>query len=60
MDTSFTHCLFHLLWCDTNVPWQFYLHKTNGANEELAGRLFYGREVQGGNRHTDCSIILTA
>lgn len=61
MDTSFTHCLFHLLWCDTNVPWQFYLHKTNGANEELVsdGEL---RETQMTNYFSnlypiDCAVL---
>ncbi|EFC94479.1 hypothetical protein CLOSTHATH_07341, partial [Hungatella hathewayi DSM 13479] len=39
---------------------QFNLHKTNAANEELVISLNYGREVQGGNRYTDCSIIITA
>ena len=45
--TSFTHCLFHLLWCDTNEHCrQFNLHKTNAANEELVISLGNGREVQ--------------
>ena len=54
--TSFTHCPFYLLWCDTNAPWRWFnLHKTNAANEELVSRLIYGRKVQGGIRYTDCS-----
>ena len=54
--TSFTHCLFNLLWCDTNAPKRWInLHKTNAANEELVSRLFYGRKAQGEIRYTDCS-----
>ena len=54
--TSFTHCPFYLLWCDTNAPGRWFnLHKTNAANEELVSRLIYGRKVQGGIRYTDCS-----
>lgn len=57
--TSFTHCLFNLLWCDADAPeGRFNLHKTNAANEELVISLFYGREVQGGVRYTDCFIII--
>ena len=56
VSTSFTHCPFNLLRCDTNAPRRrLNLHKTNAANEELVGRLAYGREAQGGFRHTDCS-----
>ncbi len=55
--TSFTHCLFNLLWCDADAPERWFnLHKTNAANEELVIRLVYGREVQGGIRYTDCSL----
>ena len=54
--TSFTHCPFYLLWCDTNAPGRrFNLHKTNAANEEMVSRLLYGRKAQGGSRYTDCS-----
>src|SRR5699024_6120647 len=54
--TSFTHCPFYLLWCDTNAPRRWLnLHKTNAANEVLVSRLFYGREAQGGFCYTDCS-----
>ena len=56
VSTSFTHCPFYLLWCDTNAPWGWFnLHKTNAENEELVSRLVYGRNVQGGIRYTDCS-----
>ena len=56
VSTSFTHCPFNLLWCDTNAPLRWLnLHKTNAANEELVSRLIYGRKVQGGIRYTDCS-----
>ena len=56
VSTSFTHCPFNLLWCDTNTRWRWFnLHKTNAANEELVSRLFYGCEAQGGIRYTDCS-----
>ena len=56
VSTSFTHCPFYLLRCDTNAPWRWFnLHKTNAANEELVSRLFYGCEAQGGIRYTDCS-----
>ena len=40
----------------THLCGWFNLHKTNAANEELVIRLFYGREVQGGIRYTDCSL----
>jgi len=56
VSTSFTHCLFNLLWCDTNAHERWLnLHKTNAVNEELVIRLSNGREVQGGFRYTDCS-----
>ena len=56
VSTSFTHCPFYLLWCDTNAPRRWSnLHKTNAANEELVSRLVDGRKVQRGARYTDCS-----
>lgn len=56
VSTSFTHCPFNLLWCDTNAPWRWFnLHKTNVANEELVSRLKYGRKAQGVSRYIDCS-----
>ena len=56
VSTSFTHCPFYLLWCDTNAPRRWSsLHKTNAANEELVSRLVDGRRVQRGARYTDCS-----
>ena len=35
--------------------WRFNLHKTNAANEELAGSLADGREVQEVARQGHCS-----
>lgn len=39
--------------------WQFNLHKTNTANEVPDNRLDYGREVQVGGSHSDCTFILS-
>lgn len=41
--TSFTYCLFNLLWYDTNAPKErFDLHKMDTVNEEWLSDLFTG------------------
>ena len=39
--TSFAHCPFYLLWCDTSAPRkQLNLHKTNAANKRWLADFF--------------------